>query len=163
MTAAVQKPELLEVWRIVAGRYRDHAFDGEGARLYGGRWNFPGTPAVYASTHLSLAALELLVHLDPDTMPDDLVAIPARVPPEVGVDELDASTLPEDWRRYPAPEAVQELGDSWLRSRSAAVLIVPSVVLPRERNVVLNPGHPSFSRLEIGDPESFELDPRLWK
>lgn len=150
------------VWCIVAGRHREHAFDGEGARLYGGRWNHPGTPAVYAASHLSLAALELFVHVDPDTVPDDLVAIPARLPEALEIEALPPSELPANWRAYPAPETVQAIGDTWLRSLSAPALLVPSAVLPRESNVLLNPEHPDFRRIEIGTPEQFSFDPRMW-
>jgi len=151
------------MWRIVASRYRDRAYDGEGARLYGGRWNHPGTAAAYASTHLSLAVLELFVHLDPDTLPGDLVAVPAELPAGIAVEELPLGALPAGWRAYPAPETVQELGNAWLRAGTAAALLVPSVVLPEERNVLLNPRHPDFPDLEIGDPRPFAFDPRMWK
>lgn len=160
---APARPGELTVWRIVAGRYRDRPYDGEGARLHGGRWNHPGVPAVYASTHLSLAALELFVHLDPDLLPDDLVAVPARVPEDLRVDRLSEAALPTEWRAYPAPEAVQELGTTWLRNTSAALLLAPSAVLPRETNAILNPAHPELGRIEVGEPEGFAFDPRMWK
>lgn len=153
----------LHLWRIVARRYRGRAYDGEGARLHGGRWNHPGTPAAYASPHLSLATLELFVHLDPDVMPDDLVAVPARLPAEAAVETLPGSSLPGDWRVYPAPEAVQDLGTAWLRGATAVALLVPSVVLPEEHNVLLNPQHPDFARLTVDEARPFAFDPRMWK
>lgn len=154
---------LRTIWRIVAGRHRGHAFDGEGARQHGGRWNHPGTPAVYAASHLSLAALELFVHVDPDTLPDDLVAVPACLPEALEIEELPPSELPANWRAYPAPEAIQEIGDAWLRSLAAPALLVPSAVLPQENNLLLNPQHPDVRRIEIGRPEPFGFDPRMWK
>ncbi|HMB54929.1 MAG TPA: RES family NAD+ phosphorylase [Thermoanaerobaculia bacterium] len=153
----------LFLWRLVAERYADRAFDGEGARLYGGRWNLPGTPAVYTSTHLSLAVLELFVHLDPADAPEEMVTIPARVPAGTLVDELDVADLPGGWRSYPAPEAVQQLGTDRLAAGKAAVLLVPSVVIPAERNAVLDPRHADFTTIEIGEPEEFSFDPRMWK
>jgi len=153
----------LVVWRLVAERYLDRAFDGEGARVYGGRWNLPGTPAVYTSTHLSLAALELFVHLDPADAPEEMMAVPARVPAGTMVDELEVADLPAGWRTYPAPEEVQQVGTDWLRAGTAAVLLVPSVVVPRERNAVLDPRHADFAAIEVGDAEEFSFDPRMWK
>lgn len=149
------------VWRIVADRCRDRAFDGEGARLYGGRWNPPGIPATYTSFHLSLAALELFVNLEPGHLPDDLVAVPAHLPAGLPADELPLSALPGDWRTYPAPEPIQELGAAWLRSRSAPVLVVPSAVLPRESNALLNPLHAEYPDVRPGSPEPFAFDPRM--
>lgn len=153
----------LVVWRLVAERHAGHAFDGEGARRYGGRWNLPGTPAVYTSTHLSLAALELFVNLDPADAPEEMTAIPARVPKGVVVDELEAADLPAGWRGYPAPQEVQELGSDRLDAGKAAVLLVPSVVIPAERNAVLDPRHAEFAAIEIGEAEEFSFDPRMWK
>jgi len=153
----------LVVWRLVAERYLDRAFDGEGARVYGGRWNLPGTPAVYTSTHLSLAALELFVHLDPADAPEEMMAVPARVPAGTMVDELEVADLPAGWRTYPAPEEVQQVGTDWLRAGTAAVLLVPSVVVPRERNAVLDPRHADFAAIEVGDAEEFSFAPRMWK
>jgi RES domain-containing protein len=151
------------VWRIIPGRYADRAFDGEGTRLYGGRWNHAGTSLVYCSSTLSLAALEYFVNLEPLLAPPDLVAVPAEIPAEVSRSELDAALLPPDWRSYPAPERLQDLGSGWIRSGGSAVLFVPSAVIPRERNVLLNPAHPDFPKIRIGTPEPFSYDPRMWK
>lgn len=79
------------------------------------------------------------------------------------VDELPVSDLPSRWRAYPAPEAVQEVGDGWLRSGAGPALRVPSAVVPREHNLLLNPVHPDFRRIEVDDPEPFHFDPRMWK
>lgn len=151
------------VWRITPGRYADRAFDGEGARRYGGRWNHPGTALVYCSSTLSLAALEFFVNLEPLLAPRDLVAIPVEIPMDVSRSELDVALLPPDWRSYPASERLQELGDGWVRSGESAVLFVPSAVIPGERNVLINPAHPDFPRIRIGRPEPFSYDPRMWK
>jgi RES domain-containing protein len=143
---------------------RQHAaFDGEGARLAGGRWNRRGFPIVYTSATLSLAALEYCVHLDIGDAPDDLVAVAADIPTRVPRSHVTISDLPANWRTYPAPEALADLGTTWARARQTAVLVVPSVVIPHERNYLLNPAHPAFSAIRVGTPESFALDARLWK
>jgi RES domain-containing protein len=151
------------VWRICARRWAGRAFDGEGARLYGGRWNPPGIPMVYASSTLSLAALELFVHLDPDTLPDGMAAIAAEVSDEVERLAVDLSELPQDWRSFPAPEPLRNLGARWTKEGRTAVLSVPSALIPAERNWLLNPRHPDFSKIRIYEAEPFEFDPRMWK
>jgi RES domain-containing protein len=72
-------------------------------------------------------------------------------------------TLPADWRTFPPPPALARIGEQWLRASRTAVLSVPSVVIPHERNLVLNPTHREFARLSIGRSEPFSFDPRLWK
>ena len=151
------------VWRLASARYGDHAFDGEGARLYGGRWNHPGTAMVYCSSTLSLATLEYFVHLEPDLAPPDLVAVAADLPAGLDVEALEIEALPANWRSYPAPERLRDLGTGWVRSGRTAVLQVPSSVIPHEMNVLLNPAHPDFAKIQIRAAEPFSFDPRMWK
>lgn len=153
----------LTAWRLVSARHAGEAFDGEGARLYGGRWNHPGIPVVYTSATLSLAALELLVHLDPDVLPDDLVAIPAHLPEGVEVERFAGSDLPEGWRGQPGSQALKDLGSAWQQAGRSLALEVPSAVIPRESNFLLNPAHPAVRLLRVGEPERFSFDPRLQK
>ncbi|MEP7013170.1 MAG: RES family NAD+ phosphorylase [Acidobacteriota bacterium] len=152
-----------EIWRIVKARRTFSAFDGEGARRFGGRWNSPGTPMVYTSGTLSLAALELLVHLDLQEEPSDLIAIQALLPKGLQVDVLEASDLPATWRNLPSPEDLRELGSRWVREARTPVLSVPSVIVPRERNFLLNPLHPAMARIRVVDWEPFTLDSRVFK
>ncbi len=118
---------------------------------------------VYTSDTLSLAALEYFVHVDPGEAPSDLVAVPADVPDGVSREEIPVEGLPGDWRRYPAPGGLAELGSEWVRSGRTAVLVVPSAVVPRERNYLLSPAHRDFRRIRVGSPEPFSFDPRMWK
>jgi RES domain-containing protein len=151
----------VRVWRICSRRHQ--RFDGEGARRYGGRWNHAGSLVVYASGSLSLAALELFVHVDIDTAPADLVAIPVDVPDALSVETIKIASLPKDWRRYPAPEALKNIGTAWAAKASTAILAVPSALIPEERNYLLNPKHRDFKRLRIHKPIPFRFDPRMWK
>jgi RES domain-containing protein len=118
---------------------------------------------VYTSATLSLATLEYFVHMDPRDMPRDLVAIPAEIPDTVARTEIRAEALPANWRAYPAPEALGELGTAWARARRTAILLVPSAIVPQERNVLLNPAHADFRHIRLGSPEPFSFDPRLWR
>lgn len=118
---------------------------------------------VYCAATLSLAALELFIHLDASEAPDDLVTLAAEIPSGISREDLDSSVLPVNWRTYPGPESLKDLGAAWVRARRTAVLSVPSVVIPGERNFLLNPSHPEFSKIIVGAPEPFSFDSRMWK
>jgi RES domain-containing protein len=137
---------LIEAWRIDRKSYRATAFTGEGARLYGGRWNSAGVPVIYTAEHKSLAMLEILVHLR-KVKDYELYSVKFD---ESLVQELAIQNLPANWDVEPPTSDTQELGDSWVMSASSAVLSVPSVVVPEERNYILNPRHPDFKRIRIG-------------
>lgn len=153
---------MLEAWRITKRRYAAQAFDGEGARRFGGRWSSVGHRAVYASETLALATLELLVHLESSAVLGAYVAIPIRIPPRL-VHSVPQNQLPDDWNAYPAPVAVQRLGNAWLEAGRSAVLRVPSVIVPTESNYVLNPAHKDCGKIQIGEVQPFALDGRLVK
>ena len=150
------------VWRLCKRRYAASAFDGEGARRYGGRWNPPGVRAVYASETISLATLEALVHVDPADAPTDLVVIPVDIPDDLAVTHVTLRVLPRNWRSAPGPTRLQQVGVNWVRAGKTAVLSVPSVLVPQERNYLLNPEHPDFARIKHGRPQPFSIDLRLY-
>lgn len=118
---------------------------------------------IYTAASLSLAALELFVNLDPDILPPDLVSRAAMIPEDVRVEEVALDRLPANWRDYPAPEALQVIGADWAAEASTAVLSVPSAVIPHERNYILNPAHPEFTRIGARQPRPFQFDPQMWK
>lgn len=151
------------VWRLTTAAHASHAFDGEGARRYGGRWNRPGTAVVYTAATLSLCALEYLVHVDASLAPPKLVAIAVEIPADVALRELTIADLPAGWRAYPAPERLLDLGSAWVRAGETVGLAVPSAVIPHEQNLLLNPAHPDFPRLRILPALPFAFDPRLWR
>jgi len=151
----------MRLWRICARRHAAHALDAEGARRYGGRWNPPGVPMVYTAGSLALAVLELLVQVDVDLIPEDLVAIGVEVGERVRIRSLRAAQLPAGWDRYPAPDATQALGASWIAGGETALLAVPSAVVPQESNYLVNPAHAGVRGFRLLPPEPFRLDPRL--
>jgi RES domain-containing protein len=118
---------------------------------------------VYTSGSLSLAALELFVHVDIDIVPADLVAIPADIPDSLAIDTVRVGSLSKEWRRYPAPDALKDIGTTWVARGSRAILAVPSAVIPEERNYLLNPAHQDFRRIRIDKALPFQFDPRMWK
>jgi RES domain-containing protein len=148
-------------WRICREARARTAFDGEGARLNPGRWNHANVPIVYCSSSLSLASLEVLVHVDFDDLPDDLVKIRVELPDALTVERIGAATLSKNWRAYPGPVELQDLGSAWVASGRSVALLVPSAVTPIENNVLLNPRHPEMAQLLQSPPEPFELDSRL--
>jgi len=149
----------LTVWRIVTHRFAASAFSGEGARLFGGRWNRKGEPVVYTAQNRSLAFLEMLVQDEP--LRANYLLIPAEIPGDIPRLEIDVEQLPENWRTLESRRNLEEIGSRWLRDARYCVLDVPSVVIPAERNLLLNPAHPDFRRIRIGQPESLESDLRL--
>jgi len=151
------------LWRVCRAPYAD--LDGEGARLYGGRWNPVGMAIVYTSTSLALAALESLAHTDPDLVPDDLVAL------RIETDGLDVSVLteaelPDEWRTGAAEGRNQAFGTEWVNAASSALLLLPSALLPgavapAEANVLLSPAHSDAGRVRIAEQIPFAFDNRL--
>jgi len=151
---------IVHAWRIVEHPFVNHAFTGEGARVAGGRWNTPGKPMVYTAASASLAMLEMLVHLGRNELLREYVLF------ELTFDDalmtgVDPTILPANWREYPVPHAVQQIGDSWIAQTASAVLRVPSVVVPMEWNYLLNPLHEDFDAINIGPAQSLRFDPRL--
>ncbi len=155
----------MRLWRLSA-----HArFDAQGARRFGGRWNPAGVSVIYTAATLALATLELLVHVDRELVPRHAVAHYVDAPDDVPVERLDAARLPTGWQRYPAPEALQEIGLRWVSAAKSLLLAVPSSVLrvptdltPGERNYLVNPAHPDFARLRVRSVR-IALDPRMWR
>lgn len=116
---------------------------------------------MYTSETLALAALEYLVHVDPDDAPEDLVATSAEIPAAVRIRRILKHDLPAAWRQYPAPPALAELGSAWIRAAATAVLAVPSTLIPAEWNYLLNPGHPNFAAIRVAPSQPFTFDSRL--
>jgi RES domain-containing protein len=151
---------MITAWRIVKRKLARVAFTGEGARLYGGRWNSAGVAIVYTAESQSLAALEMVVHLDSPDLLYSYVVFEVRIDESL-IAKLDLSQLPRNWRTDPPPKKVREGGDAWAAAGASAVLQVPSAILPAEHNFLLNPRHRDFARLMIGKPSPFQFDPRL--
>ena len=141
------------LYRLARAPFR--ALDGEGSRRFGGRWTSPGRPAVYAVASAGLAVLEVLVHLDlpPELVPRDyrLFTIEA---PDIGPFAQPRST--------PSTEAARRrLGDAFLAEGRVLALLIPSVIVPAERNAILNPLHPAMADVRVVADAPFRFDPRL--
>ncbi|HEY6802874.1 MAG TPA: RES family NAD+ phosphorylase [Pyrinomonadaceae bacterium] len=151
----------MQAWRIFKTRYAAEAFKGEGARLYGGRWNSVGVAMIYASGSLSLATLELLVHLDKTTVLSSYSTCMVEFDRSL-VRSLDVKELPPDWQESPSPHSIQQIGDEWISNASSLILKVPSAVVPQENNYLINPAHKDFKKLKRGKIEALKFDSRLF-
>jgi len=149
-------------YRIVKTKRASTAFDGEGARRTGGRWNSVGVPVVYVASSIALAALEVLVHLDDPALLSAFSLVGVEFEDDL-VEPLSLDELPPDWNALPAPPACAALGDEWFRRGKTAVLRVPSAVVPLEWNFLLNARHADFGKIGIGETLPFGFDERLLK
>lgn len=148
-------------YRLVTARYASEAWTGSGANQYGGRWNHKGHPAVYVSASISLAALEILVHVKRDIILSQYQLYSIDIP-DNEVEYLDKKWLPDDWQENPAPVSTMDLGTGWLQANSAMALVLPSCIIPYENNAILNPLHPAFSAtLKSVQHYPFAFDTRL--
>ena len=151
----------LRAWRLTKAKYAGSALSGTGSALRAGRWHARGRPVVYAASSASLALLETLVHVDrTELLRAAYVAVPLDVPAAL-VERVALDDLPDEWQAWPHPPSTRALGTAWFDGQRSAALVVPSVVVPREWNVLLNPTHPGFRHVETGAPEPFPVDPRL--
>ena len=152
----------MRLWRICREIHASSAFSGEGARLYGGRWNSQGVRVVYASPSLALAAVETFVHLEPNLSPTDLVLIEAEIPDNIRSKRLDLNSLPRKWHEL-RDESLKTFGDDWIHCGETVTLQVPSAAIRGEWNVLLNPRHSDFRKLRIKKPRRFEFDLRMFR
>ena len=152
----------MRVWRICKAEHAATAFTGEGAMVYPGRWHHAGTAVVYCSESRALAALEQLVHLHRNWLPPHFVCFGVEIPEGVLIREVRVADLPPaEWRRQPGPPELRDIGTRWAEAGETVVLQVPSAVVPGEHNFLVNPRHPDFGRLVIGEVEPFAFDERL--
>ena len=153
----------MQVFRLARANRR-YDLSVYGSFLVGGRWNRPGLSLLYTAGTRSLAMLEILVHLPAGDLPDDMYLLTLEVPDTVSQEELTAADLPADWQRLTQPLPTAALGHQWLQAGRTLALRVPSVIVPQEHNLLLNPTHPEFAQVRLAsEPELFSFDERLRK
>jgi len=152
---------MVRAYRFCDRRWASSALSGRGAFEYGARWNSKGTTLAHTSGSRALAHLEVRVHAAPNLAPRTHISMAVDIPEDL-IMYLDASTLPHDWRRYPAPRDLAKFGDAWVSDGESAVLAVPSAVVPEELNYLINPQHADFKQIVVGTPEPVVYDPRLF-
>ena len=146
----------VRIYRIIEPRKASEPFSGAGSDG-GGRWTSPGTQGVYASLTPATAMLEYLVHLEGAT-PASLLMATANLPRESILAQLE---MPGEWSERPYRRSVRQIGDEWSKARRSLALRVPSAVCPDECNVIVNPEHPDFPKLELDQLKPVTLDARL--
>lgn len=152
----------MRVWRICRKPHANDALNGRGGLFASGRWHTKGRRVIYTSGTLSLATLEVLVHVDHDLMPQDFVQIEIDLPNYCEVELINQKKFPADWRSSPSPEKLQQLGNIWLEEGRTPVLEVPSAVIPEETNFLLNPAHVDAKKITVISVSDFQYDPRLF-
>lgn len=147
------------LYRLTRSRYAED-LTGEGARLFGGRWNLPGTACLYTSEHRSLCLCEFLVNVTSDLIPDDLQFVTLRIN-DNSIYELKEEDLPLQWMAIPTHKTSQEFGSQLLSNNDYIAFRLPSVIIPREYNVILNPNEELFEKkVVIEDISDFKIDSR---
>jgi RES domain-containing protein len=153
----------MQAFRITKAAYAKHALSGEGGLFSGGRWHHAGRHVVYLASSLSLAALEVFVHLRRTDLAIKFAYVVVDIPDDLPRTVIEPSQLPPSWRSVPPAEATMAMGDVGLDSMETAILQVPSVLSVVEFNLLINPRHPDAERIMTADPKPFAFDPRMWK
>ncbi len=157
----------VSIWRIGADTkgYGADDLTGKGAEKTGGRWNRQGTPILYASTSRALAALETIVHLNAGGLPFNRYLVEITVPDDIwNLAQVEtSSTLKVGWDAEPASATSIDFGTNWATGSSSLLLVVPSVIVPEEQNVLVNPRHRDIGRLRVNRVRKWLFDPRLIK
>jgi len=154
-----------EVWRIAShtDTYAANDLSGGGAKATGGRWNQKGLPVVYASLSMALACLETFVHLGSTGLPLNRYLVRIEIPGELwdAGEFLAPVDLPTGWDAEPAALTSIGLGSDWLKEKKSTLLFVPSVIVPEEWNVLLNPLHADFNAISASMVRRWLYDPRM--
>jgi len=146
------------LYRITNAKYADD-LSGNGARLYGGRWNSEGRSALYLASSRSLAVLESLAHIAPTNIPDELLMLTIEAPDDFA--EINISSLPVNWSGYPEPNILKQIGNAFLQKNEHLLLKVPSALVPEEFNYLMNPSHKNAAKVKILKKSPFNFDERL--
>lgn len=152
----------MEVYRLSRQKFAQK-LSGKGAALKGARWNSVGVEMIYTAANRSLAMAEVAVHLTIATIPDDYVMMTLFIPDDIFMEMIDAETLAEDWNAFPHTKSTQSIGDKFVLQRIACLLKVPSAVTRGDYNILINPNHPDFKRVQILATEKFPFDKRIFK
>ena len=147
------------VYRLSSGIYRKD-LSGTGAKLYGGRWNSAGLRALYTTEHISLAVLEILVHIKNYGLPPDYHLITIEIPDTAGIVTIDQGKLKQNWKDDIAYG--QFIGDEFLHAGQSLVLKVPSAIIEQENNFMINAAHPDATKIKIQSSKIFMFDKRLY-
>lgn len=151
------------VYRITQEQYTDD-LSGNGARLYGGRWNSEGMFALYTASTRALAMLETLAHTPVQLLSAKAYSILSiEVPDDAGIETISVKKLKLNWDAWDVQFYTQKMGDAFLKANQNLLLQVPSVLVHEEYNFIVNPKHPAASKMKIADKKLLKLNERLLK
>lgn len=153
---------MITAWRITKAKHKNIAFTGFGCQFTSGRWHNQKVTVVYCSESQALSALEIFVHIGEDGKDIKFVSFEINIPSSLILDVSDISELPKRWRKEPPGAGTKKIGSDWVNSSASPVLSIPSAVIPKERNYLLNTHHSDFSSISIQKPEPFSFDSRMW-
>jgi RES domain-containing protein len=148
------------IYRLAIEAFKDD-LSGTGSKMYGGRWNVPGYPAIYTSENISLAVLEILVNTDKNNIPPGYHLLQLQIPDSLPIKVIKADTLKDKW--YSDIEYAQFIGTKFLESGKEVILKMPSAIVKQEYNFLLNPLHSDFKKINIKECSAFDVDIRLLK
>ena len=148
------------VYRITGKKHADD-LTGKGAALFGGRWNKKGSPVLYTGENKEIALLETIVHT-PSLLIPELDILTLEIP-DNSITVLEINQLPKNWKVYPAPTVLSEIGERWINEGKTIALKVPSCIIHSSHNFILNCKHPDYLRIKLVEQVHFEFDSRLKK
>lgn len=147
------------VYRLSKTKYKD-TLSGKGAAFKGGRWNSPGIEIIYTSTSPALAMSEVAVHVTFEMMPKNYWLVEIEIPPKTEL--LEITELPSNWNAFPHVESTRDIGDRFITESKYLACKVPSAVVQKEWNILINPYHDDFKKVKIVNTDPFQLDRRLF-
>jgi RES domain-containing protein len=152
----------VSIWRIATDTpdYTADDLQGSGARLTGGRWNRPGTPLVYCSMTIALACLETFVHVKATGLPLNRYLVRIDVPEGTWSSRQVPQPL-VGWDALPTGKVSLDMGEHWVASGASALLVVPSVIVPEENNILINPAHTDASYITATKIRKWTYDSRM--
>lgn len=152
----------MEAFRLSREIYAS-TLSGKGAALKGARWNSIGVEVIYTASNRSLAMAEVAVHFSLATLPTDYMMVTINIPDDISLQKLNVSDLPKNWNTFPHPISTQAIGDKFITANKHCILQIPSSVTQGDYNLLINPGHPDFTRITIVKVEKFPFDKRIFK
>jgi RES domain-containing protein len=152
----------MEVYRLTREKFAE-PLSGKGAAIKGARWNSMGVALIYTAINRSLAMAEVAVHFTLATVPDDYVMLSLFIPDDISIQKTDPSDLPANWNAFPHPPSTQLIGDNFVAESKYCILQVPSAVTQGDYNLLINPKHPDFKRIQITEIVRFPFDKRIFK
>jgi len=154
----------VSVWRIAveAPTYTANDLTGTGAKISGGRWNSIGTPIVYCAMNVSLATLETIIYIRTAPIPYNRYLVRIDIPDDIWNSREILDPLPGGWDAVPSGLTSRKVGDQWIAANTSAILVVPSVIVPDDNNVLINPHHPDTTRVIATIVKKWYYDPRFF-